>query len=171
MPKSRTIQSRKSYEATPEEDQLLREMVARGNTCYRICEALGVSQSVAQRWLFERDLIAQQSQPRKSRALNAKEEAEFRTYYKTGVSVSAIAAKFGMGISTVRRLLSERNMDLPKPAAARNYARPNASQQLRLSAQEAALSRRLTGEKEEKWLSPADRFRTQGLTTYNPDRA
>jgi transposase len=170
MSKSRTIQSRKSYEATPEENQLLREMVAKGNTCYRICEVLGVSQSVAQRWLSERDLITQQPR-RKSRTLNAREDAEFRTYYKTGASVSAIADKFDMGTSTVRRLLSERNMDLPKPATARNYARPNASQQLRVSAQEAALSRRLAGEKEEKWLSPADRFRAQGLATYSPDRA
>lgn len=104
----------------------------------------------------------------KKHTLDAREEAEFRSFYKTGASTAAIAEKFGISPGTVRQMLRERNLDLPKPAAARNYARPSISQQIQVD--QAALVRRTLGQAEERWISPADRFRAQGLTNHAPNR-
>lgn len=102
----------------------------------------------------------------KKHTLDAREEAEFRSFYKTGASTAAIAEKFGMCAATVRLLLRERGLDLPKPAAARNYARPSINQQ---QVNQVALARRTLRQEEERWISPADRFRAQGLTTHHPE--
>jgi transposase len=81
--------------------------------------------------------------------LNAKEDAEFRVFYKTGASTAAIAERFDMSTVVVRRLLRERGLDLPKPSTARNYARPSISQQLQVD--QAALARRTLKQEEERW--------------------
>jgi hypothetical protein len=104
----------------------------------------------------------------KKHILNAREEAEFRRFYKTGASTAAIAEKFRLNPGTVRRMLRERSLDFPKPSAARNYARPSIEQQI--SVNQSALASRTLKQEPEPWVSPADRFRAQGLTRYIPDR-
>lgn len=164
------IKPRRNYEATPEEEQLMRKMVDEGKSCYRICQVLGVSQSVVRRWLSERSLIAGESRPTEFRKLNARQEAEFRAFYKTGASVNAITRKFKMGDNTARRIMASLNLDLPAPSAARNQIPANSSQRITINAQEASLYQKQKGVEEAPRESIAARFRRQGLTVADPNR-
>jgi transposase len=162
------IKPRRNYEATSEEDTELRQLVTKGYSCYRICQIMGISQSVGQRWLAERDLAPGQPRPAQRRELKTNEEAEFRRLYRQGASVNTLAKAFGMGGATVRRILSDLGLDTPPRAANKNHVRHSASQSITINAQEA--SQKQKGDEEAPRVSIAAKFRREGLATADPYR-
>jgi hypothetical protein len=161
---------RKSYEATPGEDRLLRAMVAKGASCYRICKTMGISQSAAHRWLAERQLVPASRDSSYRSGLDAREGAEFRAFYQTGASVAALGKKFNLSRITVRRILRDFKLDLPPRAANKNHIRHNSFNDMAANTQEILLYKQRKGADERPRESIAARFRREGLASADPHR-
>jgi transposase len=159
------IPKRASYDPSPAELRRLKELVDTGVHASAIFQELRISPSVGRRWLSSADLrpVLYETKSRR-RPLNARETAEFLTYYKTSPSRTEIYRKYNIEKWTLEQWLQQLNLEPPKPANARSsISKPLAV------VPERGLYQRIKKEEEPR-RSIADRFRAQGLATYNPDR-
>jgi transposase len=150
--------------ATSEQINEITRLAAAGATPHIIAKELGVSASKVHRWLEQNHFYCAPASPKQARVLNAREQAEFRTYYKTQPNQKAIFAKYQIGRKTLQTWLKQMNLD-PTPASARPQTtnRPANSDHCRVQLFRDESITRPGG-------SIADRFRAQGLATIHPDR-
>jgi hypothetical protein len=162
------IPKRDSYNPTLSESEKLRELVDKGLHTHAIFREMRVSATVGYRWLADANLEpARFTSKSRRRPLTTPEAAEFRAYYKTSPSRTEIYSKYNIETETLNQWLEQLELEPPKL----DNARSSISKSLAITP-ERGLYRRLREDKvDELWVSPADRFRAQGLATYNPDRA
>jgi transposase-like protein len=150
--------------ATPEQIIAITQLAKSGSTAHIIARKLGVSASKIRRWLDQNQITVTPSTIMQARVLNAKEQAEFRTYYKTMPSQKAIFAKYQISAKTLRTWLAQMNLDpIPPRARPQTTNRPADSQWCATQTHPTGLITQLGS-------SIADRFRAQGLATIHPDR-
>lgn len=127
-----------------------------------------ISATVGYRWLADAELEpARFTSKSRRRPLDAREIAEFATYYRTSPSRTQIYRKYNIEKKTLEEWLFQLNLDPPKP----DNARSSISKELAIPP-EHKLYEKLSGKTtEEPRRSIADRFRSLGLATFTPDRA
>lgn len=168
MPSSnKKIPKRDSYEPTPREVLRLHKLVADGITASAIFAELQISASVGRRWLQAEDLVpAPYESKSRRKPLDAREAAEFRSYYKTSPSRMEIYRKYNIEKETLDQWLEQLNLEPPKPTNARS----SISTPLAVTPERGLYRRLREGAECEPRVSIAARFRAQGLATCNPDR-
>lgn len=159
------IPKRDSYDPTPAESQKLKDLVDAELHTFAIFRELQISATVGYRWLAAANLtpVRYESKSRR-RPLDAREIAEFTTYYKTSPSRTEIYCKYNIEKETLTQWLEQLNLDPPKPANARS----SISAPLAITPEDDLYRRLRKGEEKEPRRSIADRFRPQGLATYTP---
>lgn len=94
--------------------------------------------------------------------LNARQTAEFRTYWKTGPTIRDACAKYTTTRLRMRAILAELDLEPSPPRA-----RPQRTSNITLVT-DASLARRIAGQ--EVQGSIADRFRAKDQVKLNPFR-
>jgi transposase len=156
-----------NQDPTTKQVEILTKMIGEGATAYGIRKAMKISQTQTDRWLRQAQLTPKPPSRNVARQLDAREQAEFRTYYKTMPSQKDIFKKYGIGVKTLRSWLAQMDLEAtPAQARPQTTRRPAADHSWQ---QERALASRLQGDDEPK-VSIADKFRLQGLATANPYR-
>ncbi len=156
-----------NQDPTTKQVEILTKLIAEGLSAYGIRKAMKISQSQTERWLKAAQLKPKPPKRNVARELNAREKAEFVTYWKTMPSQKNCCAKYQIGRKTLNGWLAELHL-APIPAQARpqKTRKPASDHSWQ---QERALAQRIQGEEEPR-VSIADRFRQQGLATTNPAR-
>jgi transposase len=156
-----------NQDPTTKQVEILTKMIAEGATAYAIRKALKVSQTQTYCWMQQAELTPNPPRRNVARQLDAREQAEFRTYYKTMPSQKSIFSKYGIGAKTLRSWLAQMDLEaVPARARPQSTRRPKSDHSWQ---QERALAQRLQGQEESR-MSIADKFRQQGLVKVNPYR-
>lgn len=159
------IPKRDSYDPTESEVEKLRLLVESGAHTYKIFAEMRISATVGYRWLETIGLEPARFVGRTlAKPLDAKEEAEFRSYYKTSPGRVEIYKKYKIKKSTLAQWLEQLNLDWPKPVNARSRV----SAPLTVVSERRLYERLRKDAEKEPHVSIADRFRAQGLATYRP---
>jgi hypothetical protein len=99
---------------TPQQLTLIKLRISQSICFTHICKELGISRTVGSRWFKANGLFAFSSQSIQPCILNAKEAAEFRTYYKTSPTRQAILSKYRITTAKLCGWLEQLNLEMPK---------------------------------------------------------